>query len=606
MKAIQYLREKTGLRALVTALAVAAAVFLATYQMHYSAAEGYREFLDLPAERILLNCGIMLWVLLCVKLLLQRWHLAVLATGLLTTVWSIVDFFVMKFHGSPLFFSEFRNFTTAMDVAEDYRFIWERRITWLLLLGLALLLIGVFLWVLRGRKKRFFSLKELLATLAVWGTVTVLLYLTLFTWVNVKPRKTMGWTWTKGVRQYGYLCAIVEDVDRSMNALVEPEGYSPEKLAGLEKASGQPEPAVKPDIFIILNESFYDLHDVLNFTSDVDPLEAFYGQENAIYGKAIVPSALQGTNNTEYELLTSKSMHLLSMAAPFNYVNLSRDTDNIVRYLQRWGYSSLALHCSNPSNYSRNRAYPEMGFQQVVMGEKNFTYNFNGSRRWLDADNYRDMLRLYEQMGEGPRLVYLLTYQNHGGYEVNPDSLDTVHVKEDYGGYTDDLNEYLSSVRLSAEALDWLLDTLRESDRPVMVIMLGDHGPTIINHVEESHCRIDETWEIRMRMTPYLIWTNYPIAAPEDPEYVSVPDLLPLALRAAGFPLTFYQDYLLSLHKDVPIRTLNGYYLDRNGVCGIVDETCPWYERIMLAYYLEYNALKGGSDYREDLFTPQN
>ena len=128
--------EKPLWRFALQLLALAAVSFLQAFQMHYSTVDGIKHFFTLPFGIILLNVGILLWLNLLAKLLLQKWHFSILLTTVLTTVWSIVNFFVLKFHGSPLFFSEFENMGTALNVIDGYKFVWERRITWLLLLGL--------------------------------------------------------------------------------------------------------------------------------------------------------------------------------------------------------------------------------------------------------------------------------------------------------------------------------------------------------------------------------------------------------------------------------------------------------------------------------------
>ena len=573
---------------------------LQTWQLQYSAVDGIRQVFQLALPILLLNWGVLLALNLAAKLLLQRWSWAMYLTAVLTTAWSIINFFVMKFHGSPLFFSEFRNLGAALDVADGYRFVWERRLTWLLLLGIAEAGCGLLVHFLQQRD-RWFRLRRFLRNLGALICVCGVLWFLLFVRFEPKPRKTMGWTWRTSVDTYGYTCAIVEDVDRSLNAIVKPDGYDPVHLDALEPAA-YTEPEVLPDLILIVNESFCDLHETLDFTTDVDCMEGFYGHSGAVYGKAIITSVGGATNNTEYELLTSNSMHLLTMAAPFNYVNFSREHKNIVSYLKPLGYTSLGMHCADGSNYSRNRAYPELGFDRVLFGKKNFTYNTNGRRRWLDSDNYRDLIRYYNEMDEGPRLVYQLTYQNHGGYELNSSKLDTVHVQEDFGDYTDDLNEYLSSMRLSSQAFDELVSYYETVDRPVIILMLGDHAPTLINHIPIARETNEADTEIRKRTVPYVIWANYPVSFPPDMDTVTLTDLVPLLLEAAGLPLSRYHEQLLALHEVMPARTLNGYYRDADGAFGRLDESCPWYALLQTYYEMEYNALRGGSAYRKELF----
>lgn len=591
------------------ALLILCVLFLQLWQLQCSGLPAVGQVFHLPVPVILLNLAVLLALSLAAKLLLQDWHWALLLSALLCTLWSIVNFFVVQYHGSPLFFSEFRNFSTAMNVAGAYSFAWEPRVLLLAGLGAAQGLLALLIRLLRGRQI-FFTRRKLLWNLGALLCSCGGLYLLLFVICQPKPRFTMFWSWSSGVERYGYPCAIVEDVDRCSNAIDRPEGYDPAHLDALEPASVRM-PERCPDLIVIVNESFAELRDLTEFTADADYMEGFTDLEGGFCGRVVVTSAGGGTNNTEYELLSSNSMYLMHMAAPFNYINLNLETKNLVSYLKPLGYHSLALHCENGANYSRNRGYPALGFDRVVMGRENFTFNRNGNRRWLDSDLYQDMIRYYNEMDEGPRLVYVLTYQNHGGYEQNEDSLDSVHAVGEFGDYADDVNEYLSSVRLSAQAFGELTDYYRQVERPVMILMLGDHLPSFTQHapfVEEpepgaaEETEADPELELRKRTVPYALWANFPVEYPADLERATLTDLTPLLLRTAGLPLSRYHEQLLRLHALMPERTLNGYYRDAQGRLGRLDESCPWYELLQSYYEMEYNALQGGAEYRRALF----
>lgn len=592
--------EKTGLRLTLQLLVLLGLSLLQAVQLHYSAVEGFRQLFLLGWKLVLLNAALLLWLNLAVKLIVQKWYLSAAVTSLLTTLWSVANFYVLKFHGSPLYFSELANFRTAMNVVGGYSLAWERRISWLVLLGLAGLAAALLLWLCRKRKARFWVLRDLLLTLGAFAGVTALLWLSLFVWQKPKPRETVSWTWTEGVRGYGYPAAIVEDADRSIHYLRTPEGYDASHLAELRPRNAAA-PAQCPDIILILNETFWDPAVYLELNADADCMEAFYGIDGAVYGYAAVPSVGGGTNNTEFELLTGSSMSLLTRYAPFNYVSFQQDETPAPRYLKALGYRSAALHCEPGSNYSRNRAYPAMGFDAVVMGNENFVCRSYGNRRNLDEDNYQDMLRVGESLGEGPRFLYLLTFQNHGGWETNDPEYDTVHVQGDYGELTDDLDELLTSIRMSGEAFRELTERLAASDRPTLVCMLGDHAPSFITKLPADPSWSEEEKQLRQRLVPYALWANFDMELPEQTDYAAAVDLLAMAYRAAGLPSSAYQDAILELHEQLPIRTSNGLYLDREGWIGKLADS-PYAQTVRRYYELEYNALSRGGDYRKELF----
>lgn len=574
------------------------------FQLHYSCVSGFLQFLVFLRQSyqiVLLNVLILLWFNLGVKLLLQKWYISLTVTSFLVTLWSVANYYVLKFHGSPLFFSEFANFGTAMNVIGGYKFALERRIIWMLLLGLAEIAVPIFLFLKRKRGEKFIVLKKLLFSLLAFCGVTVLLWMLLFVWQKPKPRETVFWTWREGIDVYGYPALIVEDADKSMNFLRVPNGYSPEHLDAVSRNESKEVPSNCPDIILIVNESFCDLSVYTEYTTDVDPFEAFHGIDGAFYGKVVIPNVGGKTNNTEFEVLTGNSTALLTRLAPFNYVNFSQDDTNAARYLDSLGYSSAALHCEPASNYSRNRAYPAMGFDTVVMGNENFICNQYGDRRILDEDNYQDLIRIGESLGSGPRFLYLLTFQNHGGWETNDESFDTVHVQEDLGEMTGILNEYLTSIRMSSEAFRGLTEQFAESDRPTVICMLGDHAPSFITELTPDPSFSQDEKQIRLRMVPYVIWANFDLTELEETEYATAVDLMPMLYRAAGLPTTAYQDYILELHAQVPIRTTVDVYQDADGVVGRIQGS-RYQQTVQLYYDLEYNALSRGGSYRRELF----
>ena len=87
----------------------------------------------------------------------------------------------------------------------------------------------------------------------------------------------------------------------------------------------------------------------------------------------------------------------------------------------------------------------------------------------------------------------------------------------------------------------------------------------------------------------------------ENPDWAAAVDLLPMICRAAGLPTSTFQDQILSVHDQIPVRTLNGLCQSWDGEIEKVEGSA--YETIMRTYCeLEYNALARGSDYRRELY----
>jgi phosphoglycerol transferase MdoB-like AlkP superfamily enzyme len=198
----------------------------------------------------------------------------------------------------------------------------------------------------------------------------------------------------------------------------------------------------------------------------------------------------------------------------------------------------------------------------------------------------------------------MLTFQNHGGYEMNDASYDTVHVGRDYGELNEEINEYLTSVAMSGDAFAELTEYFASVDRPVIVCMLGDHAPSFIDEIESTIPRSDDEKAIAERSVPYVVWSNYGADLSACPEITDVFGLMPELIHAAGLPLTSYYRTILDLKESFPVLASNGLYLTSDGEIGTYDAADPACDAIKRYYTMAYNAMIAGDDYSEDFYLP--
>lgn len=193
------------------------------------------------------------------------------------------------------------------------------------------------------------------------------------------------------------------------------------------------------------------------------------------------------------------------------------------------------------------------------------------------------------------------SYQNHGGFEQNDASYDTVKTSKDFGDMTDDINEYITSVSLSVDAFLDLMEYYAGVDKPLIICMVGDHAPSFINQLPSQ---LDEKEkEIYSRLVPYVIWANYELEYPEYSNYVSLTDLVPMIVQIADLPLTEYHETILELQKKIPVRTSYGTYYDSNLKEIMLEEGSDTEKQLNQYYFMEYNSLKAGKEYKKELFS---
>lgn len=547
---------------------------------------------------VLMNLGLVSFVNILLVQFLQRWEIALGIMSGVCGIWSVAGYYVTLYHGSPLCFTLLRNAGTAMNVAGSYDFAIDGHV--LALLAMSALQAVLLILLTRIKGKPGFSWKRFGFRAGLLALNGLFLYATLFDATPIKPTKTIGWSWSAAMNTYGYACCLAEDLGNLIQPYTKPEGYD-RGLIDYRAPDGK-QPEVQPDVILILNETFYDLTRYSDIQPDRDTFAPFYELENAVIGHAVTPVTGGGTNNAEYELLTSNSMYLLSADAPFHYVDFSKENSNAVRYFNDLGYTTWGMHCAVATNYARDRVYPEVGFDRVLLGKDNFRYfGANGNRPWLDSGNYRDLIEQYESGGEEPRFLYLLTYQNHGGWEQNDPALDTVHAANVPEALSDQVDEYLSSVDLSVRAFLELTDYFASAERPVIVCMVGDHGPSFITELEPRAVFPEMEAAVVAKATPYVIWANFPLDVSDGGD-ASLVDLVPMMLRQAGLPLTPYYEAILELREQYPIHTGDGVTVDRDGNVGKYTYGDPGSELLTQYYYMEYNGLVAGDDFLPELF----
>lgn len=77
--------------------------------------------------------------------------------------------------------------------------------------------------------------------------------------------------------------------------------------------------------------------------------------------------------------------------------------------------------------------------------------------------------------------------------------------------------------------------------------------------------------------TPFLIWANYDIEEQENVN-ISMNYLSTLMLESTGMKLSPFNQFLLDIHKQIPVLTTNGYFGEDGSYYSLKDESSPYYE----------------------------
>ncbi len=379
-----------------------------------------------------------------------------------------------------------------------------------------------------------------------------------------------------------YLADLLADIKGSIKRY--PEYYSAEAaceiLSAIPEDSAAPAPPDSaPDIIVIMNEAFADLRVLGEIPVDTPVMEYWDSlSQNCIKGWANV-SVLGGTTaNSEYEYLTSDAVSLYGnySGIPYNNYFQSNDTyPGLVSLLREQGYETTAFHPYLSSGWNRTQVYRAMQFEHIIFSE-DLKEPLDKLRIYVSDKGDYDFIENWFRQRDltKPQFFFNITMQNHGGYTYDEDNFDTtVHLTGDTAGRFPQAEQYLSLIKASDAALKDLLAYFENYERPVIIVVFGDHQP---NLEPEFYTAVTgqpkESWDLeqksRLYKTPFLIWHNY------DTEYqelgdVSINYLAPLLLQDAGLPLSRYHKYLLEKMDELPV-------INQIGVRDAAGTLYPW------------------------------
>jgi len=363
----------------------------------------------------------------------------------------------------------------------------------------------------------------------------------------------------------------------------------------------------KPNIIVIMNESYSDMQVHHKFATNIDYMPYFRSLcENTLSGT--VHSSVYGgkTPNSEWEFLTNNSMAFFSYGS-VPYQQFIRDnTYSLATTLKAQGYSTSAIHTWYKTGYRRSSVYPLIGFDKFIAledveNELDFIRNYPS-----DLSTYKQLVKLFENKGEDELFFnFTLTMQNHSGYDYAEDDFTPTVSLTDIKNCPK-VEQYLSLIKESDEALKYLINYFENVDEKTIILFFGDHQPPYIeqefwDYINQGKSDDSLADAEKGYLTPYFIWANYDL-----PE-VSVPDislnyLSMLLLDIAGLDSTPYQDFLRKMQEEIPVITGHGY-MDKTGTYHNLDEENDYSSIIKDYQILQYNNMFGRKNIVKEMFT---
>ncbi len=317
----------------------------------------------------------------------------------------------------------------------------------------------------------------------------------------------------QGYLDYGYLYGFSTSVlDRGMNR---PFGYSKNKIDSILKKDAAyvstleipSEDGVKPNIIVILLESFYDVSESDFLETSEDPIPFIhYLEQNYSTGHCIVPVVGAGTCNSEFEVLTGMSCNFFGPGEyPQKTIIKETDTESYADVLHDEGYSTHVVHNNGGNFYSRANAFSMMGFDSFTSKELLDITDYTPLGNWPTDDILIDGTLDAMNSTDDPDFVYTITVEGHGAYPTYQVEEDPA-IKVNAVGKTEEENwaweYYINRIYNVDDFVKQYIEALDARGEDTLVIMFGDHLPTM--GLTDSEVATGDLYK-----TKYFTWNNF-------------------------------------------------------------------------------------------------
>ncbi|RWP32138.1 LTA synthase family protein [Mesorhizobium sp.] len=442
--------------------------------------------------------------------------------------------------------------------------------------SLSLLVYGWRLWRRRvpalGRKGRLARLTLTVPLLAFF--VSIMDYAT-FSWTRDRLQIIpIMWDQKENYASNGFALAFALNVP--MAHVPAPAGYSDKAIAAIERPDVKASvPAEKPDIIIVMSESFWDPTELPGVTITPDPIPNVRALRS---GHVFSPEFGGMTANVEFEALTGFSNAFLPAGSIPYQQYVRAPVPSMATFLKSQGYETRAIHPGTSWFWNRTPVYADFGFDDFK-SEENMPYLEKRGPLTSDAAMTDEIIREADATDD-PFFYFAVSLQNHGPYEPNRYYNPTHKVQAPTSQWAkDSLLSFTEGASDADKSLERLIEWAKNRRRPTVIAFFGDHLPPLGPVYVETGFLKDNVAPrkeppdqmLLHHRTPLIVWSNRtgPVA---DMGTVS-PAFLPYhVLTTAGISHPYYTGFLGQMRERYSV-------VDRNLLLTPTGEDTPDWAR---------------------------
>lgn len=435
--------------------------------------------------------------------LFRRRILARLIVGCFWFILGCVNGFLLLKRVTPFTGPDLKLITDAIRVMNKYL---SPALVVLVLIALGLLVLG-FVWIFRkgwkyqGKLRYWINIPLIIVGILAFAATSRLA-------LEKRILSNYFGNIAYAYQDYGYpYCLAVTLFDTGIN---EPNGYSEKLMTDIQESEGEikatKEKNLDVNILFLQLETFIDPTEINFLEFSEDPIPNFRKlMDKYSSGYYKVPAVGAGTANTEFESITGMSLRYFGAGEyPYKSILKEETCESAPYVLKNLGYSTHAIHNNEANFYARRSVFSRLGFDTFTSEEYMPDISDTTPMGWVKDHILTDEIIKAMESTEGPDYVYTISVQGHGDYPEEPMLSDP--VIQVTGAESEERNNaweyYVNQLYEMDQFVKELTDRLSEFDERVILVMYGDHLPTMDLRVEDMKNRY-------LFQTKYVMWSNY-------------------------------------------------------------------------------------------------
>lgn len=317
-----------------------------------------------------------------------------------------------------------------------------------------------------------------------------------------------------------------------------------------------------PNIILVLLESFVDPTEINFLKFSEDPVPNFHRLESEFStGYLEVPVVGAGTANTEFEVLTGMSMKFFGTGEyPYKTILKTNSCESTASVLADIGYGTHVVHNNKAKFYSRNNAFAKMGFDTFTSREFMNIQEYNPLGSWpTDHILIQEVSKSLDATPDQSDFVYTITVQGHGAYPTEK-VFDNPEIQISGNDLTEESfyqwEYYVNEIHEVDKFIGDLTQTLSERNEKTLVVMFGDHLPTM--NLENENMKSGDIFK-----TKYITWNNFGMAKQDSniTAYQLMADMTDRIGIHEGTLLSYHQSQNADLQKENEQSYIDGLNL---------------------------------------------